>query len=174
MKKTLCLIAVLVLALSMFAACNKKDDTKTTTETTTKAVAEETSEATTEAVADDGQNPVMNFIGVYQNDRCSITVSAKGDEDAEFVVEWGSSATELTKWTMSGYFDADTLRVNYTNAVKTNLVYDENGEVTSEEVEYEDGAGRIQFHDDGTLSWEDQKEEEQLVGNNTFTYVTTE
>jgi hypothetical protein len=171
MKKLLCLIVVLVLALSMFAACQKKAENEVaTTEATTEAV----TEATEEVNDDDGQNPVMNFIGVYQNDRCTITVGAKGNEDAEFVIEWGSSATETTKWTMSGYFDADTLRVNYSDAVKTNLVYDENGEVTSEEVEYEDGAGRIQFHDDGTLSWEDHNEEEQLVGNNLFEYVTTE
>ena len=118
---------------------------------------------------EDGQNPVMNFIGDYQADRCTIHIEADGATDAKISVHWGSSATESSDWTMSGTFDPDTLRINYSNAVKKNIVFDEDGNDTAT-VEYEDGVGRIQFYDDGTLAWQDEKEADNLVGM-TFTFI---
>ena len=39
------------------------------------------------------------------------------------------------------------------------IVYEDNGDVKSQEVVYEDGTGTIIFHDDGTFTWhEDQSE----------------
>ena len=40
---------------------------------------------------------------------------------------------------------------------KQRLLYDDKGEVKSEEPEYEDGTGTVTFNDDGTFTWhEDQ------------------
>ena len=111
------------------------------------------------------QNPVMNFVGEYQCDRAHALVECFGYDEAFITIEWGSSAWELTRWIIVGKLDTDTLTINYSGASKANLVYDDQGEVKSEESVYDDGTGTIAFHDDGTFTWhEDQSESgEDLV-----------
>ncbi|MBR0198859.1 MAG: hypothetical protein IJQ42_01665 [Oscillospiraceae bacterium] len=105
------------------------------------------------------QNPVMNFVGAYQCDRARATVECWGFDEAFVTIEWGSSAWELTRWIIVGKLDTDTLAISYSGASKANLVYDEQGEIKSEESVYDDGTGSITFHDDGTFTWhEDQSE----------------
>ena len=107
----------------------------------------------------DWQNPVMNFVGEYQCDRAHATVECFGYDEAFITIEWGSSAWELTRWIIVGRLDTDTPTIHYSGASKANLVYDEEGEVKSEESVYDDGTGTITFHDDGTFTWhEDQAE----------------
>jgi len=107
----------------------------------------------------DGQNPVMNFIGEYQCDRAHALVECFGRDDAQITIEWGGSAWELARWEIFGYFDADTLTVEYSGCVKTIVTYDNGGNVKSEEIVYDDGTGTIVFHNDGTFTWhEDQSE----------------
>ena len=64
---------------------------------------------------------------------------------------------------MSGDYDADTWRVNYTNGVKTLTVFDESGNEVESKTEYEDGYGRIQFVSANQLVWQDEYEQENLV-----------
>ena len=111
------------------------------------------------------QNPVMNFVGEYQCDRAHALVECFGYDEAFITIEWGSSAWELTRWIIVGKLDTDTLTISYSGASKANLVYDDQGEVKSEESVYDDGTGTIAFHDDGTFTWhEDQSESgEDLV-----------
>ena len=120
-------------------------------------------------------NPVTAYEGTYQGtyqcDRASITVKASGKSDAKITVEWGSSAWEMTTWEMSGMFDPSVYRVDYGNGIKTNYVYDDNGNVSSKEVEYKDSTGRIQFKDTKTLVWRDENEQER--GEMTFTKISS-
>lgn len=107
----------------------------------------------------DWQNPVMNFVGEYQCDRANATVECLSADEAIIVIEWGSSATELTRWTLSGPLDTEKLTIRYSGCSKDNVVYDDSGEVKSEEQEYGDGTGTITFHEDGTFTWhEDQSD----------------
>ena len=110
----------------------------------------------------DWQNPVTDFAGEYQSGRAHATVMCAGFEDASIGIEWGSSASELTRWDIFGTLDADTLTIAYSGCTKSNIVYDDNGEVKSQEPEYEGGTGTIVFHDDGTFTWhEDQAEDRE-------------
>ena len=118
---------------------------------------------------EDGQNPVMNFVGDYSADRCSITIGAQGQTGATISVTWGQSASESYAYTMTGDFDTDTLRINYSDCEKKYVKYDENGDVAQETVEFTDGEGRIQFFEDGTLRWDDENEADRLEGM-TFTF----
>ncbi len=107
----------------------------------------------------DWQNPVMNFIGEYQCGRAHATVECSGYEDAWICIEWGSSVWELARWDIFGRLDPDTLTVAYEGCAKQIVVYDNSGEIASQEPEYEDGSGTVVFHDDGTFTWhEDQSE----------------
>ncbi len=105
------------------------------------------------------QNPVMNFIGEYQCERAHALVECWDKQDAWITIDWSSSAWELTRWLICGTLDLDTLTIEYEGCTKTNLTFDEDGEIVSEEEIYEDGTGTITFNDDGTFTWhEDQSE----------------
>ena len=105
----------------------------------------------------DWQNPVMNFIGEYQCGRAHALVECFDKQDAWITIEWGSSAWEIARWNIVGTLDMDTLTLAYEWCSKVIVVYGEDGEVESENPEYEDGTGTIAFHDDGTFTWhEDQ------------------
>ena len=123
-----------------------------------------------EATDESGQNPLMNFVGPYACDRASMQVECSGQSGANIAITWGSSASENSVWTIVGDFDPDTLTVTYSDAVKTNFVYNSDGSVKSEEVEYSDGSGRIVFHEGEQLSctWENDNEPDN--GSMEFTW----
>ena len=197
MKKTLSILLVLVMILSLAACGSKDEETTAAKEETTAEAAETTAEAkeettaaptteaaetttqepapettteeeTTEASEEDGQNPVMNFIGVYAKDRASIQVEAQGAEDALITVSWSSSAAEHSEWTMSGHFDWETLTVEYNNCVKKDIVYTDEENFT-ETVAYENGTGAIVFGENGTLTWRD--DQENVADGTVFEFV---
>lgn len=114
---------------------------------------------TAAAGAEDGQNPVMNYVGTYGMDRCTIQVGAEGAGDATVSVTWGSSASEHTEWEMSGPFDEATKTISYDNAVEKNVTFAEDGQIEKEEVVYENGKGSFTFEDTElgtTLTWNDE------------------
>ena len=83
---------------------------------------------------EDGQNPIMNFIGSYACGRAGIDVEAVGMEGAKFLVHWGSSAFESANWEMSGSLDPETLVVTYSDCKKTILTFSEDGESSTEKI----------------------------------------
>ncbi|MBR0374163.1 MAG: hypothetical protein IJH91_06530 [Mogibacterium sp.] len=123
---------------------------------------------------EDGQNPVMNFIGEYACDRAVVLVEAGEGNSATVTVTWGSSAWESSEWVMSGEFDENTLTIEYRNCVRTDHVYKSDGTVELENVMYEDGGGFIVFSEGDGLSlvWED--DQEHVADGMVFTYVYEE
>ena len=120
---------------------------------------------------DDGQNPIMNFIGDYVNGRADILIEADGDTGAKATVTWGSSAATQAVWEMSGDFNIDTHEFTYSNAVKKEVTYNEDGSVAEEKEIYNDGTGTMTFSE-GTegpyLEWKDDKE--NIADGLTFTF----
>ncbi len=125
----------------------------------TLEVSEDTDLVAVFEFAEDGQNPVMNFIGPYVCDRARALVEADGSDGARITIKWGSSAWELGRWVIAGPFDADTLTVDYTDCVMSVLTYGDDGELKSEAVEYENGTGRIVFDGAGSFTWHDDMSE---------------
>ena len=148
-----------------FVKWTKNGEDYTTDEIFTAEIAEDAEfVAVFAAAADDGQNPVMNFIGEYQCDRAHALVECIGDDGAQITIEWGSSAWELARWVIIGRLDTDTLTVAYSACTKSIVTYDESGALVSEEAEYEDGTGTIVFSDDLKFTWhEDQAERDDMV-----------
>ena len=108
----------------------------------------------------DWQNPVMNFVGEYQCDRAHALVECVGREEALITIKWAGSDSELARWIIFGSLDLDTLSFEYSGCTKSIVTCDEKGEVTSEEVEYEDGSGTITFnYEDNSFTWHDDKSE---------------
>lgn len=107
----------------------------------------------------DGQNPVMNFVGVYGAGKGSILVEAEGERGAKITVTWANGAAEKSQWSMSGEFDEETLSIAYSNCTKTDLVFTDDVSDPVETVVYTDGTGRIVFAGERyALSWEDDQE----------------
>ena len=170
-SKTILALMLAVAIVMSFAACSSSNG-EDADETTPVSTAEASEEAVDEG--SDGQNPVMNFIGNYENGLAKVLVEAEGNDGAKFTVDLGLTDDEAEQYTFSGTIDTDTLKVTYSNSTKKVLTLDANGNVTDEKVEYTDGAGVVIFHEDGTLEWQDENEAERIVGSNVFTYSTVE
>ena len=119
---------------------------------------------------DDGQNPVMNFIGHYSNGRAMMNVVAKGKNEAVVTVSWGSSAFETTKWIMSGsvFQVGDTLVLDYEDCDCESFFYNEDGTIEQSVVEYTNGSGSITFEGSQAV-WADY--EQGIADGQVFSYV---
>ena len=182
MKKILCLLLALCL-LTALNACGKKQEAQPETEVPAEETAEPAQDTPAETEAEppvdvaepvpeeaeapaeeDGQNPVMNFIGPYVSGRAHAMVEAEGSDRAKITIEWGDSANSLARWVMSGTLDLDTLTVEYYNCVRSYVTYKEDGSVESETAEYENGTGTITFDGGSSFTWKgNQSEQEDLV-----------
>ena len=109
----------------------------------------------------DWQNPADSYRGEYQCDRAHATVESYYPDSASIVIEWGGSASETAQWDILGKLDPETKTIEYSDSVKQIFVYDENGDVKSEEIEYDNGTGTIVFGDDGTFTWHDDQSESE-------------
>ncbi|MBO7709867.1 MAG: hypothetical protein J6S83_05330 [Lachnospiraceae bacterium] len=122
------------------------------------------------AAAEEGQNPVMNFIGKYGAGRATILVEAEGSDRAKVMITWGSSAWEHSEWEMSGPFDDETLTITYDDCVKKNVSYEDDSEEGTEEIVYENGTGTITFSDGETLSLTWKDDQEDIAGDTEFVW----
>ncbi len=139
MKKLFAWIVVLAFAFSL-AGCGSEP-----AETAAPAAEPQATEEVLPA-ADDGQNPVMNFVGVYHlEDSVEALVEAEGKENAKITVTAAFSPWFQTQTVMSGRFDPDTLTMTFTNAALTEYTYASDGSVTEEKPSYTDGAGKAVF-----------------------------
>ncbi len=99
--------------------------------------------------AEDGQNPVMNVIGIYHADESEsieALVEAEGAENAKITVTYAGSPWFRNVTVMSGRFDTETFTVEFENATLTEYTYNSDGSVGTETVSYTDGKGRAVFH----------------------------
>ena len=69
---------------------------------------------------------------------------------------------------MSGPFDMDTRTIEYHNCVKKELVYDDDGNITSEEEVFRGGHGFLKFGKKGKLKW--QEDQEHVADGMKFTF----
>ena len=154
MKKTI-LVFVLTLALALsFAGCGKSGTADVTAPAGTGDPAAQQQAPEAAAAEEDGQNPVMNVVGVYSNDSSvEALVEAEGMENAKITVTYAGSPWFQNRTVMSGPFDPETLTVTFNNATLTDYTYGSDGSVTSETVSYTDGTGHAVFNPaDNTLT----------------------
>ena len=128
-----------------------------------------------EAAPDDGQNPIMNFIGNYSNGRAIMLVSGMGQNEAAVKITWGGSAFDSSTWTMSGAVSVDDkeMTITYKNCTKESYHFSEDGTLERDDVEYSNGTGKIRFNlTDNTACWDDDKE--NAGADSVFRYITIE
>ncbi len=98
------------------------------------------------------------FEGVWQCDRASVAMYW---EEAGFkvLITWGSSAWEHTEWEYSCYYhEDDNTAVSLPFGTRTEVVYDDHGEIASMTTVYEDGEAVFSLDEEGKLIWQDMKE----------------
>ena len=102
----------------------------------------------------DGQNPVMNFVGIYSTEYSTeALVEADGAEGAKITVTWAGSPWFHNQTVMSGPFNPETLTMTFTNATLTEYTYASDATVTEEKTSYTDGKGHAVFNPaDNTLT----------------------
>lgn len=127
---------------------------------------------------DGGQNPMMNWIGPYvdsENKDFSMFVEAGGEDtsDCTITVTQETGINQATKWFAEGALDTETMTIEYTGCRKAACYLDKNGNVVSEENEYEDGTGRFVINEaDQSITWTDDAEDagKDLVFTFSFDY----
>ena len=98
------------------------------------------------------------FSGTWMCDRAVIEIDWE-EEGYRVMVRWGSSAWECTEWEYSCLFHEDENKlVSMPFGLRTDLVYNEDGEVDSYKVVYEDGEATFYLDEEGCLVWVDEKE----------------
>jgi len=98
------------------------------------------------------------FEGVWQCDRATIAMYGE-EEGFNVLITWGSSAWEYTEWDYSCFYhDEDSTLVSMPFGTRTDLVYDENGDIASADEVYNDGEAVFSLDEEGKLIWQDQKE----------------
>ena len=150
MKK---LVNVFVLSLALvllLAACGSAPAAKPET----PAAEPQATEAVPAPAEGDGQNPVMNFVGVYSTEYSTeALVEADGADGAKITVTWAGSPWFHNQTVMSGPFDPETLTMTFTDSTLTEYNYASDGSVTDETVTNTGGTGRATFNPaDNTLT----------------------
>ena len=150
MKKKLFAIVVLAALMLALAACGSAP----AAQTQTPAAEPQTAEETQLPAEGDGQNPVMNFVGVYSTDySIEALVEAEGMENAKITVTYAGSPWFHNQTVMSGPFDPETLTMTFTNATLTEYTYASDATITEEKTSYTDGKGHAVFNPaDNTLT----------------------
>ena len=102
----------------------------------------------------DGQNPVMNFVGIYSTEYSTeALVEADGMENARITVTYAGTPWFHNRTVMSGPFDPETLTMTFTNATLTEYTYASDATITEEKTSYTDGKGHAVFNPaDNTLT----------------------
>ncbi len=143
MKKIATIATTALLTLSLAACAGSQ-----TTQTDSSAQPEEVA-AASKVTAD-------QYVGHWVSGRASLEISPE-DEGYKCTIHWGGSVSEATEWYYSCTFDGTSL-VDEGVGVKSLVVYDENGNITSSTDEFTDGAASFTIGDDGQLTWTDYKE----------------
>lgn len=106
---------------------------------------------------ENGQNPVMNIIGSYQDsvgERATLDITVL-DDGGYFEINWASSAEESTRWQFTGRLEDNV--VVYTDCWAYDVIADAEGSEVND-THYENGTGTLTVNEDWTITWQDDME----------------
>lgn len=157
MKKRMFLMLLsLVLALGL-AACGNQETSNTGSESTDGEPGDYIDDVTEhmdpEAISGSYEDSVS------QRAMMEIVFSEE-DEVYSVTINWSSSASESTRWTMHAKDEGESA-LNFTDGLCENLVYDEDGNESVETV-YENKEGSLIISDNNAIIWLDDEGEEHI------------
>lgn len=99
------------------------------------------------------------FAGRWGCGRTTIDIGGRDDDAYDVTITWADSASEQAVWTYACAYDGAKKRLySYEPGQKRLVTFAEDGDIQSTETVYEDGAAAFRLDADGTLIWEDAKE----------------
>lgn len=136
-----------------------KKATKKATQKSTKKATQKTTEKATQKTTEATGSPVQRFQGRYGSGRCTIDVKGVSNNTVEIHVYWSTSAWEHSEWTMSGNFDEDAngFYVYYSDCVKKDYKFNDDGTEETSETVYTGGNGAFRFNGN-KMTWDDHAE----------------
>ena len=116
-------------------------------------------------------NPTIAFVGRWQDPvygRASLRILRTFVEDApedelyyDIQIIWGDSWNSAGVWQMTARWDAEAAMLTYADGVMSIVTTDDDGPGT-EEVQWDDAEGAFWLDVDGTLRWEDSREDRSV------------
>ena len=99
-------------------------------------------------IAAPGQDPIMDYIGRYSDDKANMTVAYRDDGTTIILVAMDTEDGNTSFWTMSGKAAVmgDKVVVRYQDCVKETYCYAEDGTLVSKTTDYADGTGSVSFN----------------------------
>ncbi|MDO4407117.1 MAG: hypothetical protein Q4C07_08040 [Eubacteriales bacterium] len=133
--------------------------TEKATDTATNKATQKANEKATQKPTEATGSPVQRFQGRYGSGRCTVDVKGVANNTVEIHIYWSSSAWEHSEWTMSGNFDEDAngFYVYYSDGVKKDYKFNDDGEQESVETVYTGGKGAFRFNGN-KMTWDDHAE----------------
>lgn len=116
-------------------------------------------------------NPAMKYVGAYKMEgegEFYLLIEVSDDVDGVLLTAAQTDPKKpYMQWAMSGQID-DTLKISYTDGIKSEVVFNQEKQTLEESVIYSDGTGAVQIADDGSVTWQDDKED--IAGGKKFVY----
>lgn len=127
MKKGISILLVLLLCLTFFAACGKKNGVDPTQEQQPGDA--NTGTAQSEALTPGTVAQLSDYYGCWEDGngaRISMTIAPREQHgDAEVVIHWGVSAREMNEWIMHGRLDAGSGVLSCADGIKNRITWDD-------------------------------------------------
>lgn len=99
------------------------------------------------------------YEGKWICDRASMEVVWE-EEGFRVFIQWGSSASESTEWSYSCFYNAKNNSMeSMPTGTRTEIVYNDSGEIESFNEAYNDGEATFALDEEGYLIWHDEKED---------------
>lgn len=100
-----------------------------------------------------------HYSGIWECDRATIEMVWE-EEGYRVLIHWGSSAWEATTWEYACYYNAeDNTLLSTPFGIRTEWIFDDNGEEKSATVVYDDGIAGFSLDEEGRLLWLDDKDD---------------
>lgn len=106
------------------------------------------------------------YFGTFKNEDYTLSIEADESGMMNFTINSIIKDNKADRWSFKGYYSNESNLVNYSDAVRSEISYDKNGNEKSVETIYENGAGRIIFEDADHITWKSSSD--RLDGNNEF------
>ena len=162
MKRSISILLVLLMCLTLFSACGKKSGDALAQEQQPDNIG--TGAAQSEAREPETVAQLSDYYGCWEEEtgkRASMTIAPREEYgDVEVVIHWGVSARETNEWTMHGALDAGNGVLSYADGVKNRITRDDSL-ADKMELLRKDGNGTLTLVDGG-IRWTDAEEPESV------------
>lgn len=165
------LIGALVLSLTACSNITEADLDEILSDAASEIVSEVESEVASEVASGDEEVvDYPDFTGTFtepMSGRCTIEIEYVEGDTHKVVINWSSSAAESANWEITAVYNPETDALEYTDAKYFIRTYTDEENYT-DDVKYEDGAGKFWFEEDGTLGWKSENSDIDGIDGTTF------